>query len=43
MDVVLYDMQRVGVTEGDDRDRVRWRQIAEFEEFIVLLLLTSAP
>lgn len=27
MDVVKEDMLRVGVTEKDERDRVRWRQM----------------
>lgn len=31
VDVVKVDMQRIGMTEEDDKHRVRWRQIIGFD------------
>lgn len=32
IDVVMEDMQRVGVTEQDAKDRVTWRQVIRYRD-----------
>lgn len=32
MGVVMEDMQRVGVTEQDAKDRVTWRQVIRYRD-----------